>query len=113
MIRLLPSTPDYADDAASQKVWGILKDAFAPDVGVCYYRHPVVRATSGAIPEFTVIARAHHPVILRVLPYEAAEIHAIDDLSWNVNGKIIDSPVAELDDCVVALRAILTASSSV
>src|SRR3990172_2772235 len=106
MIRLLPSTPDYADDAASQKVWGILKDAFAPDVGVCYYRHPVVRATSGAIPEFTVIARAHHPVILRVLPYEAAEIHAIDDLSWNVNGKIIDSPVAELDDCVVALRAI-------
>jgi superfamily I DNA and RNA helicase len=106
MITFLPAITEYAKDESSQTVWGWIKEQFNDkDDGVGYYKYPVVRAASGAIPELTLITRTHEPCAVRCLPHTIDEIQSIGNDTWTVNGKFIDSPLLELEDFIVGLQA--------
>lgn len=105
MITFLPATPDYARDEVSQTVWNWIKERFQDTEGTAYYKYPVVRATSGTIPEITLLTRTHHPLAIRCLPNTITEIQSIDDEIWIVDGNPIDSPILELEDFVIGLQA--------
>jgi superfamily I DNA and RNA helicase len=105
MLTFLPAVTEYAKDETSQTVWGWIAEQFSDKDGVGYYKYPVVRATSGAIPELTLITRTHEPFAVRCLPYTIDEIQLIESETWTVNGNLIDSPLLELEDFVVGLQA--------
>lgn len=106
MIELIVSLPTYASDTAAKTVWGWLKDAFekAGASGVCYYKHTVIKTPQGIIPELVLLTQQFRPVIVRCLPYQLNEIRSADGVSWSLNGTSNDSPLLELDDCVVAFE---------
>lgn len=105
MITFLPATQDYARDDASQTVWKWISDRFQDTEGVAYYKYPVVRATSGAIPEITLLTRTHQPLAIRCLPYTIADLESTTEDAWQIHGKRVDSPILELEDFVIGLQA--------
>lgn len=106
MIEFLASLPTYASDTAARTVWSWLQVAFEKDrvTGVCYYKHTVIRTPQGIIPELVLLTQQFRPVIVRCLPYQLNEIRSADGVSWSINGTSNDSPLLELDDCVVAFE---------
>jgi superfamily I DNA and RNA helicase len=105
MISFLPAVPEYASDDASQTVWGWLAEQFKDAEGVGYYKYPIVRATTGAVPELSLILRAHQPVAVRCLSLTIDEIELIDSEIWKVKGQEIDSPILELEDFIIGLQS--------
>jgi superfamily I DNA and RNA helicase len=105
MINFLPAVPEYANDKATQTVWDWVFDQFKDVEGVGYYKYPVVRATTGAVPELSLILRTHQPIAIRCLPITIDEIESINNDIWIVRGQEIDSPILELEDFVVGLQS--------
>ena len=95
MLTFLPAITEFAKDKSSQTVWGWIEERFHDIDGVGYYKYPVVRAASGAIPELTLITRTHEPLAVRCLSHTIDEIQSIENDTWTVNGTIIDSPLLE------------------
>src|SRR3990172_12982467 len=105
MINLLPSIPEYATDIPAQETWALIRNALREDEGTCYYRHPAIRSASGAIPDFTVLSRSHHPLIVRVLPWRRESVQDVQEHTWTIDGENIDPPTLQVEDLIFALRA--------
>jgi superfamily I DNA and RNA helicase len=105
MLTLLPSIPEYASDIPAQETWAFLNAALGENEGTCYYKHPAIRSATGLIPDFTLITRTFQPIVVKVLPWMINNIQKADDQSWTIDGSIIDSPIMELEDLVIALKA--------
>lgn len=106
MITFLASSPEFSKDETTRRVWSWIEYKLEDEDGVCYYKHPVVRATSGVIPELTLVFRKCHPVAIRCLPFNLDDIQAVEEDRWIIsNQEIIDSPLLEVDDFVIGLKS--------
>jgi len=113
MINFTPTLAEYDKDTATKKVRTWLNDAFKKDEGVCYYKHPVVQATTGLIPDLALFTRSHQPLIVKCLPYQVAEISQANNVEWLVNAQTIESPVLTLEDFIEGLKYKFNATSRV
>ncbi|MEN8215178.1 MAG: hypothetical protein ABFS56_02140 [Pseudomonadota bacterium] len=52
MIKLLVTSPDYEQDAATKRLWKWISIRFEQEEGICYYKHPVVVTNTGAGTHF-------------------------------------------------------------
>src|SRR2546430_14082007 len=104
MLQFIPSLPTYAEDETAQRVWQWVKERFNNEEGTCYYKHPIVGATSGIVPDLTLLVRTNQPLAIRCLPYQLQEIEAVDQDIWKVKNAEIESPLLELEDFVVGLQ---------
>ncbi|MCB9135285.1 MAG: ATP-binding domain-containing protein [Anaerolineales bacterium] len=105
MLTFLASSPDYDKDETTKTVWRWIEEKFSLEDGVCYYKHPIVTANTGAIPELTFLAKKFQPAAIRCLAVSQDDIVSIEEDVWNIRNDIIDSPLLELDDFVIGLRA--------
>lgn len=105
-MQFVATLPEYADDLASSTTWGAL-DAHLHDVeGVAFYKHPVIKTASGAVPDLTVLPRGFEPLTVRCLPYRLDELADCGDQTWTLlSGTTLESPFVLLEDFVYALRA--------
>jgi superfamily I DNA and RNA helicase len=107
MLTFLPAVPEYATDEVSKLVWDWISAEFGMLDGIGYYKYPVVRASSGVIPELTLITRTHQPIAVRCLSLTLDEIQNIEDDTWKIQGEMVDSPFLELDDFVTGIQSSL------
>lgn len=105
MINFLPAVPEYASDETSQTVWNWLAEQFKEAEGVGYYKYPIVRATTGTVPELSLILKTHQPVAIRCFSFTIDEIESISPDVWKVKGQEIDSPILELEDFIIGLQS--------
>jgi Superfamily I DNA and RNA helicases len=105
MIEFLPSVPDYAKDYSSQMIWNWIKEKTNDLEGIAYYKYPIVRAATGAIPELFISTRSIQPLAIRCLPLTIEEIKEITNEYWVVNNTKIDSPLLELEDFIIGIKS--------
>jgi len=104
MLQFLATSPTFDEDHAANIVRVWIEDCFAGDEGTCYYKHPAVLASSGELPDLSVLTRGNQPLIIKCLDYQLDDIESIDGDTWIVRGIATDSPLLDLDDFVVGLR---------
>src|SRR5690554_4046920 len=105
MIEFLASLHTYDQEETTQTVWKWIRDFFNNEEGICYYKHPVLKITTGIVAELTLLLRNNHPLAIRCLPYQIDEISEANEDSWTVNGESHESPILELEDFTVVLRS--------
>ena len=98
--------PIYAQDTIVRKVEEWIQDIFKDDEGVCYYKFPVVKSTTGVIPDLTVFVRTNEPLAIKCFPYQINEINTVDHDLWVVNDNVVDWPLLEHEDFVTELLQI-------
>jgi len=104
MLQFIPSLPTYAEDKTAQRVWQWVKERFNNEEGTCYYKHPIVGAATGIVPDLTLLVRTNQPLAIRCLPYQLEEIETVDQDIWKVKNTEMESPLLELEDFVVGLQ---------
>jgi superfamily I DNA and RNA helicase len=107
-MEFIPTLPSYASDLAAKTVWGWINDAFPDAEGVCFYKYPNVGGPYTPQPDLTIVTREHQPLVVRCMNLRAEQVKQITDDAWGVEEdgtlKMIDSPLLELEDIVVALQ---------
>lgn len=103
MLEFISSLPDFDGDDTTRSLWDRIRETMGNEEGICYYKHPVLGTTSGVMADLTLFTKSNHPVAIRCLPYQIDEIQSVSEESWTINNSLVDSPIWELDDFVVAL----------
>ncbi len=105
MIQFIATLPSYPQDFVAQAVWRLVKERFDDDEGVCYYKYPVVKTNVGVMPDLTLLVRKNQPLVIRCLQYQLEQIEAVNENEWKMDGVVIESPLLELEDLAVILKA--------
>lgn len=103
--KLIVAMPEYQDDVVAQHIWNQLGKTLRVIEGIYYYKHPIIGSQTGQPPDFCLLPKDYQPIALRSLAVKLEEIDEIENGKWKINGTSIDSPLAELDDFVVALES--------
>ncbi len=101
-MQFLASLPTFADDPASQAVWGRLLHELRELDGICYYRHPIIAWAT--VPDLTILARGYDPIAIRCLGLSLGELEELGESSWTISGNLLPSPLVELDDYTTGLQ---------
>jgi superfamily I DNA and RNA helicase len=105
MIEFISTVPDYASDKATKTIWEWLQPHFVEDEGICFYKYPIIHTASRIPPDLTVFGRSFQPLIVRSLHYRMSDIDTMDTDTMVVDGETYDSPLLELEDLAIALKA--------
>jgi superfamily I DNA and RNA helicase len=92
-------------DAAAQMVERWLSECFSNAEGVCYYKHPAVITATGVIPDFILFTKTNQPLVIKIMDCSLPDITHLDEDTWTVNGKTVDSPILELEDLLLKLES--------
>ena len=107
MLQFISSLPEFDQDTVTKSLWENLRSRYQDREGICYYKHPVLGTHTGVMADLTLFTRTDEPVAIRCIPYQNNEIRAVDGEYWTVNNDMIDSPLLELDDFVVAMESLI------
>lgn len=104
-MQFLTSTPLYARDIPAKATWAKLEAALNDVEGFAYYKHPVFAVVNPNAPDLVAMGRGFEPFSVVVVPYRTQDISLTSDLQWKLTaGRIIDSPVLQVEDHVEGLR---------
>src|SRR2546427_1610338 len=102
-MQFLASLPTYGEDKVAQAVWGMFMPRLEGQDGICYYKHPVIAGAPDLVPDLTLLAEGFQPVAVVCLPYQFDEVVDINEQTWRVGDRDIESPLLQLDDYVIGL----------
>jgi superfamily I DNA and RNA helicase len=108
-MEFIPTLSTYATDLTSQTVWQWFNSRIENEEGVSFYKYPNVGGPQTPQPDLTIVTRRFQPAVVRCLGIELEQIIGITEDTWTVDiggeQQIIDSPLMELDDIVIAMQA--------
>ena len=99
----IPTVDSYSEDTPAQQLWGGLEAKVASADGICYYKHPVMTATTAVSPDIALLARGYRPHVFLIFRFAIDDLETVGNDQWIVRGEEIDSPLLELDDLRVAV----------
>lgn len=103
-MQLIPFIPDYEKDVPANCVWEILQELFGENDGLAFYRHPNLGPGNGVLPDIAILVENYGAVAVKVVGYELENVEVVDVDTWQVDNKLIVSPLTELDDLRVHLE---------
>lgn len=100
----IPTVDSYTEDTPAQQLWSALEAKVGDADGICYYKHPVITATSAVSPDIALLARGYPPNVFLILRYAITDLEAIGVDRWQTRQEEIDSPLLALDDLRIAVN---------
>lgn len=105
-VKLIPVRSDYESDQPALSTWRALQQQLNNRDGIAFYRHPLLGSSTPSVePDFVILARGLHPLIVRCLPYRIEDLDALGEQTWTASGTPIESPLLQLGDFAQELRA--------
>lgn len=104
-MEFIPSVDTYQHDVAAQQLWKALSETLGDRDGIAYYKHPVMTTGTAVVPDIAFIAREYRPHVFIVLNHTLEEITTLNEESWIIDEKPIDSPILTLEDLCVTITA--------
>jgi superfamily I DNA and RNA helicase len=108
-MEFIPTLSSYSNDLTSQTVWQWFNNRIENEEGVSFYKYPNVGGPHTPLPDLTIVTRHYQPAVVRCLGIELEQIISITEDTWTVDiggeQQLIDSPLMELDDIVIAMQA--------
>jgi superfamily I DNA and RNA helicase len=101
----IPTVDSYAEDTPAQQLWSSLEAKVGDTDGICYYKHPIITATSAVSPDFSLLARGYRPHVFLILRYAIDDLEAAGTDRWRTHHGEIDSPLLGLDDLRIATNS--------
>ncbi len=99
------STTDFELDTASHAIAQRLREVFKNEDGFSYYKDTLITTNTGVVPEIIIYLRSYQPIIVRCFSWTIDEIESIRDDYWVAKNEEVDSPLYELDDFEIKLKA--------
>jgi type III restriction/modification enzyme restriction subunit len=106
-MEFIPSLPTYADDLSTKSVWNSIRDIIGDEDGTAYYKYPILSSMGGSTPDLTILTRRYHPLVIRCMDLQLADLRTISEEHWEILGgpmQSVESPLLELDDFKVGLQ---------
>lgn len=104
-MKLIPSVPEYQDDTAARALWARFDGSLRNRDGLAYYKHPVISSSTNTAPDLTMLAKDVQPIVVKIFDRPIEELSDIGEDVWEVGGVDQESPLLDLEDYLVGLKA--------
>lgn len=104
-MKFVSSLPTFDTDTAVRGAWTRIEPFVRGRDGMAYYKHPIILSATNVPPDLTVLARGLQPFVVKVFDRPLQGMLGLEDDTWHFNDGDIESPLLELEDYLVGLRA--------